>query len=149
MTETQRIADQMRRAFEGDAWHGPAVRQIREGIAPEQALARPLGGTHTICELVRHMAAWKTAVADWIDGSTRDVSDAENFPAQADWAMALEELERAQARILGAVSGLGDERLEERLSNRPCSVYVALHGLVQHDVYHAGQIQMLKRAAAG
>ncbi len=147
MKETERIADQVRRAFEGDCWFGPGVRPIVEAVTEEQALARPLAGSHTICEIVQHMTAWKAAVVDWLAGSRREVSDAENFPAGTDWGAALEEMKEAQARLLAAIEGLEEARLEEPLSRHEYSVYFALHGVVQHDVYHAGQILMLKRAA--
>ncbi len=147
MTETERIADQMRRAFEGECWHGPAVLEILQGVTEQQALARPIPGSHTICELVQHLTAWKSAVVDWLGGSTREVSDEENFPTRTDWSAALDGLKRAHATLLAAVAALDDSRLEKRLSTRNYSVYVALHGLIQHDAYHSAQILMLKRAA--
>ena len=48
MTEVSRILDQLKRAFEGEAWHGPAVLEILNGTTAEQAAARPLDGAHTI-----------------------------------------------------------------------------------------------------
>jgi uncharacterized damage-inducible protein DinB len=63
MNEVQRIVDQLRRAFEGEAWHGPAVMQILEGITAAQAAAHPASGAHSIWEIVLHIAAWEGAVS--------------------------------------------------------------------------------------
>ena len=62
MTEVGRIVDQLNRAFEGEAWHGPAVVEILEGITAQQAATRPLNGAHSIWEITLHIAAWERAV---------------------------------------------------------------------------------------
>ncbi len=147
MTETERIADQLRRAFEGECWHGPAVRQILEGITPEQAAARPVANAHSILELVLHMTVWKRAVAKWLAGSREDVSPEQDWtPAPAGWPAALAGIEAAHRDLLAAVAKLDDAQLEHKIPIRDYTVYFALHGVVQHDVYHAGQIQLLKQS---
>jgi len=50
MTEIERILDQLKRAYEGNAWHGPSVREALNGVTPEQAAAHPLSGAHSIWE---------------------------------------------------------------------------------------------------
>jgi hypothetical protein len=55
MDELERLADQLRRALEGEAWHGPAVLDVLAGVSPDQARARPIPGAHTIWELVLHL----------------------------------------------------------------------------------------------
>lgn len=72
MTEIQRIVDQLNRAFEGEAWHGPAVMDILEGITAQQAAARPFNGTHSIWEIVLHIAAWERPVAEGWELSARN-----------------------------------------------------------------------------
>ncbi|PYS87293.1 MAG: DinB family protein, partial [Acidobacteria bacterium] len=59
MTEIERILDQLKRAYEGNAWHGPSVREVLAGITAEQAHARPLPNAHSIWELVHHIAVWE------------------------------------------------------------------------------------------
>src|SRR5438874_6297432 len=58
MTEIERIQDQLKRAFEANAWHGPSVSEVLNGITADQAHARPLRNAHSIWELVRHIAVW-------------------------------------------------------------------------------------------
>jgi uncharacterized damage-inducible protein DinB len=146
MSEVERIADQLKRAFEGDCWWGPGVRSVLEGITAEQALRRR-EGLHSICELVRHMTVWKQAVADGLAGKPIEVSDDRDFPAAGAWEQALEALEAAERGLLAGLAALDDSRLEAAMPGKDYSVYFALHGAIQHDVYHAGQIMALKRTA--
>ncbi len=62
MSETARLADQIRRAFAGDAWHGDSVLELLKGVDAETAASHPIKGAHSIWELVLHIAAWDDAV---------------------------------------------------------------------------------------
>lgn len=57
--ETERIADQLRRAWEGDAWHGPPLKKALDGLTARQAAAHPIAGAHSIWDLALHIAAWQ------------------------------------------------------------------------------------------
>lgn len=151
MTETKRIADQLHRAYAGGAWHGPALRELLRGVSARQAAARPLRGAHTIWELVLHIAAWKGAVLRRMQGKGTQLSPAQNFPRMpaataANWKRTLDALRTAQHDLHRAVSALPDSRLKQRVPGKRYSLYFMLHGLVQHDLYHAGQIALLKKA---
>ena len=61
MSEIDRILDQLKRAYEGDAWHGPSVKEALAGVTAEQAQARPLRNAHSIWELAQHIAVWEDA----------------------------------------------------------------------------------------
>src|ERR1035437_3500929 len=74
-----RIADQLRRAFSGDAWHGDSVFEILEGVNAAQAAAHPIKNAHSIWELVLHIAAWDGAVLHRLGGAAVELSDTENF----------------------------------------------------------------------
>lgn len=58
MKETDRIRDQLERAFSGNAWHGPSVLEILENVTASQAAAHPIAGANSIWELVLHIGAW-------------------------------------------------------------------------------------------
>src|SRR6266481_4765639 len=83
-SEPTRIADQLSRAFAGDAWHGDSVFEILQGVTAAQAAARPIKNAHTIWELVLHIAAWDNAVLQRLGGVAVELSDAENFPTITD-----------------------------------------------------------------
>lgn len=150
MTEIQRIVDQLNRAFAGEAWHGPAVREILDGITAPQAAARPFNGTHSIWELVLHIAAWEGACRSRLAGERAQLSDAEDWPEvtstnEEAWEQAKEALKQTHEELGQAVSGLDETRLDQPIIEGMGSVYVTLHGVIQHTLYHAGQIAILKR----
>jgi uncharacterized damage-inducible protein DinB len=146
MYEITRIADQMRRAFDGQAWHGPAVREILANIAPDTAARKPIANAHSIWELVLHMRAWKNGAHRMLQGEVVNLTPEEDFPAPSgDWSAAVEGLTEAHARLLSTVEALSDDRLSERVQGRDYNVYFLLHGIIQHDLYHAGQIAVLKK----
>ena len=68
MTEIERILDQLKRAYEGDAWHGPSVREALAGVTAQQAHARPLTNAHSIWELVHHIAVWENVGRRRLEG---------------------------------------------------------------------------------
>lgn len=151
MTETERIADQLKRAFVGEAWHGPAVIEILEGVTAQQAVAHPLMGGHSIWELLLHITAWTQAAVRRLQGDRAQLTDAENFPAinesdERAWQQARESVMRAYDELRSAILLLDDSRLDQPIIDGMSSIYVTLHGLIQHSLYHAGQIAILKKA---
>jgi uncharacterized damage-inducible protein DinB len=153
MPESVRIADQLRRAFEGEAWHGDSLFEILEGVTAAQAVARPIASAHTIWELVLHIAAWDGVVVRWLAGTTATLSDAENFPpvtntSEAAWRKALAEVRSVHEKLVAAVAAFPDTRLDEIVPGKEgahFTFYFVLHGVVQHELYHAGQIALLKK----
>src|ERR1700757_863937 len=79
-TESLRIADQLRRAFYGDAWHGPALMELLEDVDAATAAARPLHDVHSIWELVLHIAAWDGAGIVRLGGNKCQLTGTDNFP---------------------------------------------------------------------
>ncbi len=153
MSEAARIADQLRRAFDGEAWHGDSLFEILEGVTAARAAARPIKGAHTIWELVLHIAAWDGAVLRRLGGAAVELSDAENFPpvtdaSEAAWRRALAEVRRVHEKLVAAVAACPDSRLDEIVPGKEGAhhtFYYMLHGVVQHELYHAGQIAILKK----
>jgi uncharacterized damage-inducible protein DinB len=152
MNECQRIADQLRRAMEGDAWHGPALRELLQSVSSEMAAGLPIRGLHSIWEIVLHIAAWTEAVRRRLHGDPARLTPEEDWPAvssptEQSWKAALDRLAQAQQSLVDEVASLSPERLDEPIVPGMSSVYVTLHGVVQHHLYHAGQIALLKKAA--
>ncbi len=151
MREIERIVDQLNRAFIGEAWHGPAVIEILEGITASQAAAHPLVGGHSIWELALHITAWTRAGSRRLQGDRAQLSEVENFPPVTDvgeraWEEARESIKAAYEELRGAILLLDDSRLDQPIMEGMSSVYVTLHGVIQHSLYHAGQIAILKKA---
>lgn len=151
MREIERITDQLERAFEGKAWHGPSVLEIIEGITSRQASARPFNGLHNIWEIVLHIAAWEGAVLRRLNGDRAQLPTEEDWPlvaATSDeaWEQTRQALKQGHDDLRSAIADLDESRLDEPIIEGLASVYVTLHGIVQHDLYHAGQIAILKKA---
>ena len=149
--EVERIQEELQRAFEGEAWHGPAVLELLRDVTAQQAAARPIAGVHSIWELVLHIAAWESAGRRRLEGDRAQLPDEENFPpvndtSEAAWQQTVEELKNGHRKLYDAIAGLDESRLDEPILDGMRSVYITLHGVIQHDLYHAGQIALLKKA---
>ena len=145
------IAVQLRRAFEGDAWHGPAVLELLQDVDAATAAARPLPDVHSIWELVLHIAAWDTAACRRLAGEKWQPEGRENFPVvpkptEAAWRKAIADAKRAHDVLVKTVGALPESRLRDRVPGKRYDFYFMLHGVAQHELYHAGQIAILKKA---
>ncbi len=151
MSEATRIADQLRCAFDGSAWHGPAVLELLSDIDAATAASHPLPDAHSIWELVLHIAAWDSAVNRRIvGGKAVRLNSAENFPAVKDksraaWKETITLLKRTHKELINTVAALPDSRLSDRVPGKKYNIYFMLHGVTQHELYHAGQIAILKK----
>jgi uncharacterized damage-inducible protein DinB len=152
MSEIQRIEDQLQRAFEGHAWHGPAVRELLADVTAAKAAGRPLPNAHSIWEIVLHMATWERVVRRRLQGeAVADLPTEEDWPpvrdsSDAAWRRAIDDLEQANHDLRNTMVRTSEARLAEMVPGKDHSVYVMLHGIIQHDLYHAGQIAVLKKA---
>ena len=146
--ETKHIADQLRRIYEGPAWHGPALKELLDGMSEAQAAARPIPQAHSIRELVLHMAAWMRIARERLSATkTRDHTAEENWPrVTGSWSDTLAALDRGYRALDGAIRSFPDERLNDPApASEPQTFYILLHGAIQHIAYHAGQIALLKK----
>jgi len=151
--EPARLADQIQRAFEGDAWHGDSVLELLRDVSAATAAAHPIPKAHSIWELVLHIAAWDDAVRRRIGGAALTLSDEENFPAVKDtsetaWRKALDHMTQKHTELVNAVKAFPEARLSERVPGKTqdyYDFYYMFSGVVQHELYHAGQIALLKK----
>ncbi len=150
--EIARIQDQLQRAYAGDAWHGPDLCKLLTGVSAERAAAKPIAGAHGIWTLVLHINTWQRFATRALRGE-RNYKPApeEDFPgvtdpSEAAWQKVRQELESAHHGLKEAIGTFAEERLNERVPGLPDTFYVLLHGVIQHNLYHAGQIALLKKA---
>jgi uncharacterized damage-inducible protein DinB len=151
MNEMKRIVDLLDRAGHGDAWHGPSVDATVAGVTAAQGAARPLAEGHSIWEIALHIAAWDRVVARRLAGEQVEPTPAEDWPlvgeaTDAEWARVVRDLGIARRELRDALLAFDERRLDEIVPGRKDSFYVMVHGVVQHDLYHAGQIALLKKA---
>jgi uncharacterized damage-inducible protein DinB len=153
MTELERIADQVQRAYAGKAWHGPSVLEALQGVTHETAARHSIANAHSIWELAHHIAAWADIPRRRIEGERFEITQELNFPrvienTAAGWRESLDRLAESQRRLLDVIRRLDERRLDEPIMQDGPTIYRLLHGVAQHHAYHAGQIILLKRIAA-
>ena len=155
MSECTRLADQIRRAFEGEAWHGDAVLELLADVKAKTAVAHPVKGAHSIWELVLHIAAWDGAALTRTCGTAIELTDKQNFPPVEDtsetaWQAAVKKMCDVHGELIHAVESFPDARLMDPVAGKKEKYYNFFYlfsGIVQHELYHAGQIALLKKAA--
>lgn len=151
MSEISFITDQLKRAFDGEAWHGPALMEILDDVDARTASARPINKAHCIWELVIHLAGWEQVVSRRLQGQAATLTDAQNFghldsTTEQSWQSSLAILRQNHADLIKLVAAIPESRLAERVPGKDYDVRFMLYGAVQHVAYHAGQIAVLKRA---
>lgn len=143
--------------FDKNSWHGTNLRGSLRGLTLEQVCWRPGPRRHNIWEIAVHTAYWKYAVRRKITGEKRGsfyLKGSNWFarpaePALSAWQEDLRLLEQTQQTLLDAVAGVSERTLLARAQGSKYSLLFILQGAAAHDVYHAGQIQLLKRLYAG
>jgi uncharacterized damage-inducible protein DinB len=152
-SEGARIAELLQRAFDGNAWHGPSVLELLEDIDAATAAAKPLPKVHSIWELVLHIAVWDDAAVRRLGGKKWQPTGLANFPSvtnasEGTWQKAIAATKRTHDTLIKTVRALPDSRLSDRVPGKRYDFYHMLHGIAQHELYHAGQIAILKKAAS-
>ena len=150
MTPIEQLTDLLNRAFHKDAWYGPALMETLEGITAKQAAARPVASAHSIWDLVGHLAAWKRSVAEWLAREPGGVSKEQNFPAVNDvsetvWLDTIAELKDMHKKLEAQIMALTETQLTTNIPGQDFTPYYLVHSIIQHDIYHAGQIALLKK----
>jgi uncharacterized damage-inducible protein DinB len=153
--EIARLLRLIDEAFQKKSWHGTNLRGSIRGLSARQAGWRPSGAKHSIADLVVHCAYWKYAVRRRLRGDPRG-----SFPLKGSnwfklpdplsasaWREFVALLETEHRALRGAVTELSAGQIEVTPKGRQTSNRMLIHGIVLHDIYHAGQIQLLKALA--
>jgi uncharacterized damage-inducible protein DinB len=152
VSEASLIAEQLRRAFNGNAWHGPSVLELLQDLDAGMAAAKPIPDAHSIWELLLHIAVWDGAAMVRLGGKKFQPEGDDNFPpvvdaSEAAWSKAVAEAKRTHEKLVRTVAALPDARLRDRVPGKRYNFYFMLQGIAQHELYHAGQIAVLKKGA--
>jgi hypothetical protein len=140
-------------AFDQKGWHGTTLRGALRGMTPEEALWRPASGRHNIWELTVHAAYWKYAVRRRLTGDAAGSFPRKpsNWPAvpdvpdAAEWKQDIRLLESEHRMLREAVRTLPPAELEARSPKGMWTNAQEIHGIAAHDLYHTGQIQLIKK----
>ena len=150
MTETERVLHQHDLVMHGDAWHGDSIREMLDDISPQAAAPRARPGSHTIWEIVMHMTFWEGVATKRLNGQRAGLDEALNFPATpqptaSSWQKTRDEFYASNELFRQALARVEPARLDELSPAGKRTMYEEAHGVIQHHVYHAGQIALLLR----
>ncbi len=154
--ETARILNLLNTIYEGEEpWHGPSVVEVLSGITPKLAQARLSNNTHSIAEIVYHMTTWRIFAVRKLQGDADfDVLDKEknwktfSYFDDFEWEALQMELSLSQDELVNALEGMPDDSyLETTVAGREYNFYSLIHGLINHDIYHSGQVSIIKKGA--
>ena len=153
--ECNRIANAVAAAISGEAWYGDSVRKILDNVSVKQAQARPIPNAHTIWELVVHVEAWIKFCQGAMQGVP--IPAWATMPKEQDWPLVTDTSEHAwkqavssflatHLKLVEMIKAFSDDRLDATVPGRTYNFYHLLQGMIQHAVYHGGQIALLKKA---
>ena len=150
MSEVKRIISLLKEVYYGPALHGPATKELLKGVTAKKALAKPVKGFHSIWELVLHLTTWTEVTLKRVKGEkVQQVTSEKDWPSNADrsekgWKKALATLDFHQKKLLQTLEKTKDARLSEKVQRSGSRLDTLLYGTINHGMYHAGQIGVLK-----
>ena len=151
MNECERIARQLEKALHGEAWHGPSWEEVLDRVTRKQALHRPIPGAHTIAEIVLHMTSWHDIVRRRFAGEVPQVTAEEDWPkaslrTDAAWKAAVARLFETGGALRKVIARFPVAKLHTKRPRTNGTWYDLALGQLQHDLYHAGQVAVLRKA---
>lgn len=160
MSDIPFLLEQLRKGYSDDPWHGPATDDLLRDVAAAEAAAHPVPGAHSVWKIVLHMTAWQNEVRRRLEGGEPSLPEEGDWPeigqvSEVAWRRDRKRLGTSLTELLEVLAGLREEDLERTggsLSDRDpglgtgVTLRAMVHGLVQHNAYHSGQIALLRRA---
>jgi hypothetical protein len=149
MSEIERIAVLLAEIVEGEPYYGPSILTMLENVTADVAARKPRWSAHTIWDLVAHLTAELNYAREVLEGTAQPwIEGVTTWPAVTDlsepaWEQAVRDLDQANRALVEAVKQLDDAVLDRKPIRVRGPFYVMLHGTLQHNVYHAGQISLL------
>lgn len=160
MSDIPFLREQLRKGYSDDPWHGPATDDLLRDVTAAEATARPVPGAHSLWEIVLHMTAWQNEVRRRLGGKAPALPEEGDWPevgeaSEGAWRRDRKHLGASLTELLEVLDGLREQDLDRTggsLSDRDpalgtgVTLRAMIHGLVQHNAYHSGQIALLRRA---
>lgn len=147
------FARQLETTYHGPAWFGDSLRQKLDTVRAEEAFAVPLPGLHSVAQITAHLLTWRRVLAARLrgeDGYPVELNSAEDWQDNAllrerGWPTLFTELAANQSELLVRLATLNDSWLALP-HNKDYSCGFLLEGVIQHDIYHIGQIGLVLAA---
>lgn len=161
MATPEKLTTQLTQILSGDPWYGSNVYDILSQVRFGAAYEKPPGAMHNIAEIVLHMVAWTEEVMDRMNGMTAGLPTSGDWPDtgapdEQKWQNYVDDLKLVNVNLIGIIQNFPPEQWDNVINderNRELGTGVSyealIEGLIQHHVYHAGQIAILNRIING
>lgn len=153
-TNLNNLISLLNAGFHGGAWHGPSLLELTKGLKVKVA-AYKAGNIHTIAELIYHITSWRLFAIKKVQGDAlyNIENDKMNFGEiqkvdEFELETLMMELTLSQDELTRALENKDDRFLLEIVPGAEYTFDTLLHGIIQHDIYHSGQIAIIKKLAA-
>jgi uncharacterized damage-inducible protein DinB len=150
MKESSRIISLFEKLYDGSPWIDVSIADSLKDISARQAAARALPGCNSIWELVNHLTHWRLNVLKRVEGkriTTPDNNYIEPITDTTDaaWKKTLDKLDESQQKWIHFLKAFKSENFSRIYPNNNMNYYEHIHGILQHDAYHLGQIVLLRK----
>jgi len=159
MTTSEELQKELEKVLSGAAWYGPPVYAIIEQVSFEAAYEKPPGSMHNIAEIVLHMLSWTEEVIDRMNGMKAQTPTSGDWPQpgkpdEQKWQNYVNDLKLVNVNLQGIIQSFPEEQWNELVNDERNGEQVTTYkelimGIIQHHVYHAGQISILNRMING
>jgi uncharacterized damage-inducible protein DinB len=150
MKEAQRIINQFEYLYNGEPWIGVNILGTLENISAKQAAIKIAGDRNSIWEITNHIISWRLNVLQRVKGKTMVSPDNNYFEPVTDqsaaaWKNTLEQLKISQQEWIDFLKTFSENDFEKIYPKNGMTYYENIHGIIQHDAYHLGQITLLSK----
>jgi uncharacterized damage-inducible protein DinB len=152
MKESDRIITLYQKLYDGKPWLGINLKSTLQNVSAKQASTRILANCNTIWEIVNHIISWRRVVIERINGmniTTPENNYIEPIVDTSDraWKDTLQRLESSQAEWIEFLKNFKSEDFDTEYKSSKLTYYELIHGIIQHDAYHLGQIVIFAKQA--
>ena len=161
MTTSEKLQNELQKVLSGDPWYGDPVFKILEQVTFEAAFEKPDHAAHNIAEIMLHLLAWSVVVLVWLFGLAAGVPSSGDWPPTGNpeeqkWHNYVNDFKLVNVNLSGIIRDFPEEKWNEPMNderNRELGIGVTyeelVNGLIQHHIYHSGQIAILNRIING
>lgn len=144
----KRLTNLLEQTFDGNPWFGDSIMAKLASIKAELANQIPPNGSKSVAMLVKHIINWRFFAIEKLSGNDQfniEMNSKEDWSAvlihsEEDWETLLQELKHTQKELLSLIGSLSDQDLNRQVPGREYDFQYLVEGIIQHDVYHLGQI---------
>ncbi|WP_173966353.1 DinB family protein [Flavobacterium collinsii] len=150
MSESKRISNLYQSIYNGNPWLEVNMINTLHNVSAAQAYKKVNPNLNTIWEIINHLIQWRRNILKRVQGETIITPDHNYFvpvldSSEAAWEQSLQNLEKSQELWNAFFEDFDDNDLSKIYTNNGHTYYEHIHGIIQHDVYHLGQIVILKK----